>query len=109
MKEDNTNLPESTKLRQKAEAKLEKDLQAIIENSFESVWSINADYEIQYVNEQFVREFQKTFGVKLAKGVNILEALPDPLNILWKERYDRAFNNEHFVFTDKIDLVHTIL
>ena len=87
----------------------EANIQAIIENSFENVWSINTDYEIQYVNERFVREFQKAFGVKLAKGVNILEALPDPINILWKERYDRAFNNEHFVFTDKIDLGHTIL
>ncbi len=93
--------------RKKSEAKIrenEANIQAIIENSLENIWSINADYEIQYVNEQFIREFQNTFGVKLAKGVKILDALPEPLKTLWKERYDKAFNNEHFIFTDKIDL-----
>jgi PAS domain S-box-containing protein len=98
--------------RKKSEKKIrenEANIQAIIENSLENIWSINSGYEIQYVNEQFVKEFQDTFGVKLAKGVKILDALPDPLKILWKERYDKAFKNEHFIFTDKIDLGNKII
>jgi PAS domain S-box-containing protein len=80
----------------------EANLKAIIENSLESIWSINRNYEIQYVNELFSAQFMNTFGVKLARGVNILEAIPLYLKEIWKGRYDRAFNNEHFVFEDKI-------
>ena len=82
----------------------EANLKAIIENSLESIWSINRDYEIQYVNELFATDFKNTFGVQLTKGTNILESLPPDLRKLWKERYDRAFNNEHFVFEDRIDI-----
>jgi len=81
----------------------EANLKAIIENSLESIWSIDTDYRIQYANEVFVREFEQAFGVHLEKGTNLIDALPGPLKALWKERYDRAFNNEHFFFTDKIE------
>jgi PAS domain S-box-containing protein len=80
------------------------NIKAIIENSLESIWSIDTNYNIQYVNEVFAKSFQQTFDVRLEKGTNILESLPLNLKTIWKERYDRAFQNEHFVFTDKIDL-----
>ena len=80
------------------------NIKAIIENSLESIWSIDTNYNIQYINKIFVENFQQTFGVLLEKGVNILESLPANLRAIWKERYDRAFHNEHFVFTDKIEL-----
>ena len=57
----------------------EANVKAIIENSLESIWSINKNYEIQYVNEVFAADFKNTFGVQLARGINILESLP--LNI----------------------------
>ncbi len=82
----------------------EADLKAIIENSLESIWSIDRDYRIKYVNEVFAKSFYETFSAHLAEGVNILDALPENLRALWKERYDRAFNNEHFTFTDKIQV-----
>jgi len=82
----------------------EANFKAIIENSLESVWSIDTNYNILYINEIFAAAFKQSFGVQLTKGVNILESLPAQLRPIWKERYDRAFNNEHFVFTDKIDL-----
>jgi PAS domain S-box-containing protein len=82
----------------------EANVKAIIENSLESIWSINKNYEIQYVNEVFAADFENTFGVQLSRGINILESLPLSIRKLWKERYDRAFNNEHFVFEDRIDI-----
>ena len=96
----------------KSEQKLresEANLKAIIENSLESIWSIDTNYNIQYVNDIFVKSFHKTFGVLLQKGVNILKSLPAELQPLWKERYDRAFKNEQFIFSDKIDLGETTL
>ncbi len=84
--------------------KNEANIQAIIENSLDSIWSIDTKYNIQYINDIFSDSFFQSFGVQLAKGVNILESLPEELRSTWKERYDRAFNNEHFVFEDRIDL-----
>lgn len=85
----------------------EANLKAIIENTLENIWSVNLNYEIQYVNEVFVTAFKQTFGKLLSKGVNIIEALPEDLRELWKARYDRAFRNEHFIFEDRIDINDT--
>jgi PAS domain S-box-containing protein len=93
--------------RRQAKRDLEKsaaNLRAIIENTLESIWSVNTRYEIQYVNEVFATAFQNTFGVHLSKGSNIVESLPEFLQPVWKERYDRTFKNEHYVFEDKIEL-----
>ncbi len=81
----------------------EANLKAIIENTFESIWSVNTDYQIQYVNEVFADAFYRTFGVKLSKGTNVLDSLPEPIRSIWKEHYDRVFRNERFVFNDRID------
>lgn len=80
------------------------NLRAIIENTLESIWSVNTRYEIQYVNEVFSSAFQNTFGVLLTLGSNIVESLPEFLRPVWKERYNRTFKNEHFVFEDKIEM-----
>jgi len=83
----------------------EANLKAIIENTQESIWSVDRDYRIKYVNEVFVHEFEKTFGVHLAPGVNIIESVPLQMQPIWKDRYERAFKEkEHFVFEDKVDV-----
>ena len=84
--------------------KKEANIQAIIENSLDSIWSIDTNYNVQYFNDVFKESFYQSFGIQLTKGLNILESLPEKLRLVWKERYDRAFNNEHFVFEDRIDL-----
>lgn len=83
------------------------NIQAIIENSRDSIWSIDTTNKIQYINNVFSDSFYQTFGVKLAKGADLLEALPPEIRQTWKERYDRAFKNEHFVFEDCIELENT--
>ena len=82
----------------------EANLKAIIENTLESIWSVDKNYEIKYVNEVFATSFFNTFGVQLKPGVNIIESLPGELKQIWKDRYDRAMKNEHFLFEDRIDL-----
>jgi len=83
----------------------EANLKAIIENTLENIWSINLNYEINYVNEVFANAFGASFGTRLAKGVNIIEALPEEARALWKSRYDRAFRNEHFQFEDVVETI----
>ncbi len=93
---------EIIKAKEKAEES-DANLKAIIENSIESIWSIDVNYRIQYVNEVFARAYESTFGVRLVKGAHMLDSLPKPLRPLWKERYDRVLNNEQFIFFDKVD------
>ena len=81
----------------------EADLKAIIENSMDSIWSLNRDYELKYVNNVFAGEFKSVFGVDLEKGTNLLEALPGNIRQHWKERYDRILANESVVFEDIIE------
>lgn len=93
--------------RQQAEENLNQvraNLQAIIENTLDNIWAINTHYEILYTNEVFAQAFLATFGVLLTPGVNILNSLPEALCSTWKERYDRAFNGERFVFLDAIEM-----
>ena len=81
----------------------EANIKAILENSMDSIWSIDSSYNIQYINQVFAKAFQITFGVHLTKGKNILNALPENLRSIWKDRYDRVLNNQQFIFTDKIE------
>lgn len=81
----------------------EANLKAIIENSLDSIWSVNREYEIQYVNETFIREFYTNFGIELKKGVNVIKSLPDGFSNIWKERYDKVLKNEYLLFEDIVD------
>ncbi len=76
---------------------------AIIENTLDNIWAVNGRYEILYLNEVFSQAFQATFGVRLTPGTNILDTLPEAIRPAWKERYDRAFQGERFVFVDRIE------
>ncbi len=98
--------------RKKAESILSEskaNLAAIIENTTNSIWAINTNYEIIYINEVFRKAFLASFGVDLQIGMNMPDAVPEPIRPLWKSRYDRALANEQFTFVDKIDLGNTFL
>ncbi|MCU4154465.1 PAS domain-containing sensor histidine kinase [Carboxylicivirga sp. A043] len=85
------------------------NMSAIMENTLESIWAINTNYEILYSNTVFTNSFLNSFGVKLKKGTNLLESLPDTLKPVWKARYDRALSNERFSFVDEINLDESII
>ncbi|MBX3045312.1 MAG: PAS domain S-box protein [Candidatus Kapabacteria bacterium] len=76
---------------------------AIIENTTSSIWAFDAHYEIIYINKVFHDEFNAAFGVELVPGSNLLEALPDILQPIWKPRYDRVLQGEQFTFIDAVD------
>ncbi len=81
----------------------EANLKAILENTLESIWSVDINYVIQYVNEVFVNAYLNAFGVRLAPGVKIVDSVPAEMKQIWIERYERTFRNEHFIFEDRID------
>jgi len=81
----------------------EANLKAVIENTLESIWSVDRNYVIQYVNEVFVNAFMNAFGVRLAPGVKIVDCVPEEMKQVWIDRYERTFRNEHFILEDKIE------
>ncbi|MBI9039948.1 PAS domain-containing sensor histidine kinase [Lutibacter sp.] len=85
------------------------NLSAIFENTTDSVWAINKDYEILYANEIFVEAFYVNFGIYMKPGTNLLLSLPKPLRELWKSKYDRALGNESFSFIDNVRANNTSL
>lgn len=82
----------------------EANLKAIIENTIDNIWSVNTNYEIQYVNNIFIRNFEKAYNVTLCKGMNVLDLISEPERGKWKRLYDRALSGEQFMFTDTVSL-----
>lgn len=76
---------------------------AIIEGTSNDIWAFDRNYDILYINHIFQKEFNETFGVWLAPGVNLIESLPEALRPLWKPRYDRVLNNEQFTIEDAVE------
>jgi PAS domain S-box-containing protein len=79
------------------------NLTAIVENTFDSIWSINTNYQITYINQVFANSFHAAFGIALKPGSNLLQSLPQPIRPLWKERYDRVLAGERIVFIDAVE------
>lgn len=80
------------------ELKNNKDnLRALIENTDDLIWSINTDYKLEIYNSNFFN-FCSLKGCKVSKGMNILEATRNNLQLQnnWKSHYDRALDGEHF-------------
>jgi len=79
------------------------ELTAIIEGATESIWAFDESYDIRYINNRFRNDFYAAFGVRLDRGSNLIDALPEALRPIWKPRYDRALSNEQFIVTDEVD------
>ena len=81
-------------------SKSEANLTAQIENTFDSIWSIDSEYRVVTMNSVFERDFGLAFDCLLKKGDVILDYLPAGLLEIWKERYDRAISGERFSVVD---------
>jgi PAS domain S-box-containing protein len=68
-------------------------MDAMINNTEDTFFAIDANYEILVVNDVLKQRFAQS-NIDLRPGVNILDILPkDQLN-KWKERYDKALAGE---------------
>jgi PAS domain S-box-containing protein len=84
--------------------KSKANIHAIIDNTDDSVWAIDADYRITYINHKFKQEFLHSFGHELKIGDNVIEHLPKEIQPIYKKRYDRVLNNERFKIEDKVQI-----
>ena len=75
-----------------------------IENTKDSIWSVDQKLNIKTINSNFSNDYKIAFGVRLKEGVNVLISLPEPLKSIWKERYQKALSGEQFSIIDRFDI-----
>lgn len=78
------------------------NLKAILENSLDSIWSVDSEYRITYVNEVFKAAYRSSFNIELTEGMRIIDTLPVSLQPIWRSRYDQALKGERFIFLDSV-------
>ncbi len=78
----------------------ESNMRSLIDNTKDTIFSIDTDYVISIVNAT-LRDKYKGLGIDLKPGVNILDLLPADKSAHWKARYDRSLKGEAFVQTDQ--------
>ncbi|MEP0115280.1 PAS domain-containing sensor histidine kinase [Reichenbachiella sp.] len=81
----------------------EANLYAQIENTSDSIWSVNHKYEMVTMNSVFQKEFSQGFRCNLKIGDRGINYLPKSLKAVWKERYDRALAGERFEVVDSFE------
>ena len=81
----------------------EADLVSQIENTTESIWSVDKNYRITVINSILMRDFNIAFNHQLKIGDRVIDYVPNSLKSIWKERYDRALNGERFTIIDTYD------
>ncbi|MDX1996052.1 MAG: ammonium transporter [bacterium] len=81
----------------------EANLSALIENTQDSIWSVDRDYRIVTANSAFKLVYQATYGAEIGAGTDILAALPEVITAEWKTHYDRALTGERFIIEQRIE------
>ncbi|MBN2365480.1 MAG: PAS domain-containing sensor histidine kinase [Calditrichaeota bacterium] len=72
------------------------ELNALLENTADSIWLVDRKFRITWLNSTFRNLFYEAYGIDLKAGDNILEVSPHFLRSVWKKRYRRALNGEGF-------------
>lgn len=81
----------------------EQYLHAQINNTKESIWSVDREYRILTLNNVFRNDFNTVFKHELKIGDCVLDYFDGELRAEWKARYDRALAGEHFTKIDKFE------
>jgi ammonium transporter len=85
----------------------EANLNALVENTQDSIWSVDQGFNVITLNSVFQQAFKIAYGVDLQIGIDILDCLPLELVPLWKDRYERALRGEHFRVEESYELANS--
>ncbi|HEX8833412.1 MAG TPA: ATP-binding protein, partial [Abditibacteriaceae bacterium] len=92
--------------RKQVELKLKNsqaNLNALVENAADSIWSIDRQYCLLTFNQAFSEAVHEISGLRLYPGFCLAEILDDERFSQWKIRYDRALAGERFMAEDTIE------
>lgn len=76
----------------------EANLNSLVNNRNEAIWSIDANYNFIFLNEYFKQEFLKAFNIELKMGMNAFSILTLEQTAFWKPKYDSVLSGEHLTF-----------
>ncbi|MGC4020883.1 MAG: PAS domain-containing sensor histidine kinase [Cyclobacteriaceae bacterium] len=71
----------------------EANLRSILNTIENSIWLINSNFELIDFNKEFFKQYKLAFGVKLVRGKNIFDFVPEHMPEMretWRERYEAA-------------------
>lgn len=74
----------------------EANLAALIENSRDAIWSVDAGYRLIALNAACRRLVAAPFGAVPERGARIVDLLPEDARMAWIGLYDRALAGEQF-------------
>ncbi len=86
----------------------ESNLQALINNKNESIWSLDNKYNLIVCNDYFRDSYKAAYNVDLKLGINLINILSPELRALWKPKYDLALSGEKNSFEFK-ETIHNTL
>jgi len=81
----------------------EANLEALIENTSDSIWSVDTQYRIVTLNTSLQQDFIHAFGCHPQVGDNILQLADPSIRPAWKDRYDRALAGEQLQVEDQYE------
>jgi len=94
--------------RKAAEQQLEFDqnnLNALINNTTDLMWSIDLDFNLITANQPFIESIKQTLGKDIKQGSNVLDISYTPEMVThFKQTYLRAFNGESFTEIEYFDI-----
>jgi PAS domain S-box-containing protein len=73
----------------------EYNLNALVNNTSDTIFAIDTKYNITVVNQTLADKY-KGFGIELKAGLHIFDLLPKDKKEFWKKRYDRAMMGERY-------------
>lgn len=81
----------------------EANLRSIFNTIEDSLWLVNANYELIDFNKAFFKKYKQAYGVKLTRGKNIFDFLPEEnaaLRETWRQRYESAIKGKSGKYID---------
>ena len=76
----------------------EANLNSLVNNRNESIWSIDTNYNFIFANDYFKLDFLRIFNVELKKGMNVFGSLTSEQKDFWKPIYEKALTGTNLIF-----------
>jgi len=100
----NQELEEKVEQRTKEIKYNEISLRSILDNSDNSIWLIDKQYNLVEFNKIFSDQWELVFGHKLKRGEHIIDVIPTKeLKEKWTNRYDEVLKGKPMQFLDEFE------
>lgn len=86
----------------------ESNLNALINNREESIWSLDKSLNYLTFNRFFAKSYFNTYHIELKKGMNAINILSPDLKTFWLSKYKTALNGQKLKFEFSADINNKI-